>query len=362
MRINRIKYYWREKLHRGNLNKRTNDNSTRFSNLFFSLGIKVVIIILFITSSCWLVSCTDLFSNPNSSTNVSDRLNVRINNPVSDDTIGYYGTYVNYTLKIDVGIHAVELYVDGKINKWAAVNADGSQPTLPLTLDSSMIGQRISYNLVYYDNDGLYSVSDTMKNILIKDVEVPPSRPFNLSLAPIPPNTYIITWKDTTKKYPPGFEIWRKTGYYGKFKLYLSAPPGSNNINDDNVIDTTVYYYTIKAINKYGLALSDTINTYGAGAARSIAPPTDLKGVALSTNEVKLTWVNNIKKETYLKIERRYYWSNFATIGKVPKGSTSYIDSASGLVPGVDYRYRIKAISSNDSSWSNEVSVTTPTN
>ena len=316
--------------------------------------------VIFLFLSLYLLGCTDLFSNPSSQLSLNDRIKVTINNPVANDTIGFYGTNISYNLKTDVGINFIELYVNGVINKWNPPNSDGSQPTIPLTVDSAMIGQRISYFMVYYDKDGLWTVSDTIKSILIKDVTPPPYKPYGVSLLHVSSGVMNISWNDSTQRYSPGFEIWRKVGYYGHFVLYLSAAPGSTNINDDNYVDTTVYYYTVKALNKYGYAFSDTINTYGAGATHSIAPPTNVQLVAGSYNVVRVTWVNNIQKENYLKIERRYPWSSFEKIGTVVKGSTAFTDSANGLVPNQTYIYRIKAVSSNDSSWSNEESVVTP--
>jgi len=121
-----------------------------------------------------------------------------------------------------------------------------------------------------------------------------------------------------------------------------------------------VYYYKVRSSNTYGASgFTSVINTYGDGATHTIAPPTYLKATPTAANMVSLTWKDDVGSETYFKIERRYSWGSYSTVGFALKGATSYVDSANGLVTSTAYYYRIKAIAGKDSSWSNEVSVTT---
>lgn len=312
-------------------------------------------------SAIYLMGCTDLFTNPSNTGGTGSNIAVSISSPVSNDTIGYTGTTINYTLKQNMGINFIELYVNGVINKWNPPNSDGSKPTIPLTVDSSLINTRISYFLIYYDKDGYSARSDTMKNILISQIRVPPSVPYGLSIIPLTSSSVNISWKDSIIGIAPGFEIWRKDGYYGVYHNQLVSPPNTYNINDGNLSDTTVYYYKIRALNINGYSdFSKEVNTYGDGATHTIAPPTGLKAVAVASNKVVLTWYNHVINENYIKIERRYAWSLYQGIANIPKNSTQYADSADGLVPSTEYWYRIKAYSSSDSSWSNEVYVKTP--
>ncbi len=309
-----------------------------------------------------LAGCTDLFTSPgNSSGSTYSKLGITITSPVSNDTIGYTGTTIDYTLKTDQGINFIELYINGAINKWNPPNKDGSKPTIPLTVDSSLINSRISYYLIYYDKDGSSARSDTMKNILISQIKTPPSVPYDFTLIHLSNTSVNLSWKDSLTGIATGFEIWRKDGFYGTFHNQLSSPPNTFNINDENLLDSTVYYYKIRALNINGYSgFSSVINTYGEGASHTIAPPTGLKAVAAASNKVILTWYNNIVNVNYFKIERRYSWSLYQGIGYASKNSTQYVDSANGLVPSTEYWYRVKAFSSSDSSWSNEVYVKTP--
>lgn len=317
--------------------------------------------IIFSAAIIYFTGCTDLFLNPSSSSSGTNNLKININSPVSNDTINYSSTNISYDITQDVGINFIELYVNGTIYKWNPPNTDGSKPVIPLSFDSTYLNKRISYYLIYYDKDGFSARSDTMNNILISDIKYPPSAPYSFTFLRLSSTAINLSWKDSIIANPPGYEIWRKRGFYGDFVIQLVSGPNTNNINDENAADTTVYYYKIRSINTIGTSsFSSIINTYGDGAAHSIAPPTGLTAVASSSTKVVLTWTDDISVENYFKIERRYPWSSYVGIGIVNRGTTQFVDSANGLTPSTGYYYRIKAYSSSDSSWSNEVYVQTP--
>jgi hypothetical protein len=325
------------------------------------MNTKIIYKVILISSAViYLTGCTDLFTNPGSSSS-SGKLSITISSPKSADSISYKGMTITYTITKDSGIHAVELYVNGTIYLWSGVNSDGTQPAIPLTFDSTYIGKRISYYLIYYDNDGSSARSDTMTNILITDISKIPYVPYDFAFTILSSGTINLSWADSTSSAATGYEIWRKRGYYGQFAIYLVASPGTYNINDPDALDTTVYYYEIRGLNLYGSSgFSAVINTYGNGASRSIAPLTGLKATASAANMVSLTWTDDIGSENYFKIERRYYYTSYTTVGYAVKGATQYVDSANGLIGSNTYYYRVKAIAGSDSSWSNEVYVTTP--
>jgi hypothetical protein len=199
-----------------------------------------------------------------------------------------------------------------------------------------------------------------MSNILIADVSKVPYTPYNFTITNVSSTVNNLSWKDSTSSTSPGYEIYRKRGFYGTYYIYLAANPGIYNINDADASDTTVYYYKIRSSNTYGASnFSSVINTYGDGASHSIAPPTALKASSTASNLVSLTWTDDVGSENYFKVERRYSWGSYSTVGYAVKGATQFSDSANGLVTATTYYYRIKAIAGSDSSWSNEVSVTT---
>jgi hypothetical protein len=322
---------------------------------------KIYKLILISSVVIYLTGCTDLFTNPGNSASSSSKISITSSSPASNDTIVYTGAAITYSINKDQGINFIELLVNNTyVNNYYA-NSDGSQPTISIILDSTYIGKRISYYLLYSDKDGSSTRSDSMTKILVADINRTPYTPYNFAFTTISGTVINLSWNDSTKNSAPGYEIWRRRGYYGQFTRYLVANSGIYNINDPDALDTTVYYYEIRGLNSYGASgFSAVINTYGAGASRSIAPPTNLQVTAPAANMVLLTWTDDIGTENYYKIERRYPFTTYAEIGTAAAGATQFEDSGNGLIGSTGYYYRVKAIAGNDSSWSNEVYVQTP--
>ncbi len=89
--------------------------------------------------------------------------------------------------------------------------------------------------------------------------------------------------------------------------------------------------------------------------------PTNLQGVPISQNEIKLSWNDNSDNEQGFKLERALPLQKYIQIKLLPANTTSYIDR--GLTKDTRYSYRIKAYNLNfklaDSDYSDEVSVRT---
>ena len=307
--------------------------------------------------------CGDFLSDPNSDTNTggtggAGTAKITITYPLSNDTISYNGTQIQYTYTASKAGAYVHLYINGQfINTYPFVNA---QPAIGIYLDKTAIGKTINYLLVYFDSDGTYAQTDTMKNILISEDRTPPSTPFNFKLRSLTPSSINLSWKDTSKSLT-GFEIWRKEGVAGTFNLAFSPGVTVFNINDDGLMPDTVYFYKIRSVNQFGKsAFSEVVNSYNSGGSPNIVAPSNLEVIAIEPALVKIKWRDNSSNENFFGIERRTNFSNFKLIGFVGKNVTTFTDSANGLVGATDYCYRIKAFSSSDSSWSLEACTRTP--
>lgn len=325
------------------------------------IKIKYIIPFVFLIVT-YFFGCADLFINPNSS-NSNNKLNISISSPATNDSISYSGIQVSYNLSEQIGINFIELYVNGKIHQWIPPNSDGSKPTITLTLDSTFIGSKISFYLIYYDKNGSSARSDTISNLFVNGIENIPYTPYNFNYTYISSNSLNLSWKDSTLSDPPGFEIWRKDGYFGSYSIHLVSPPNTFNINDNNVSDSTIYYYKIRGINRSGASsFSNEISTGGNGSFRSIPPPTNVVVKATGPDSVEITWNYSGAVINYFKVERKYGWSTYSAIGTLSGSVHQFFDNNSGLVPLTEYYYRVKAFSSSDSSWSNDILVTTPSN
>lgn len=91
---------------------------------------------------------------------------------------------------------------------------------------------------------------------------------------------------------------------------------------------------------------------------RPFVAPSELKTTAFTNSSVSLSWVDNTSSETRFSIERKLSSGGlFAEVGSVAAGKLTYVDE--GLAPSTAYVYRVRAVGSVNSGYSNEVSVTT---
>lgn len=309
------------------------------------------------------IGCTDLFSNPGSSGSNS-KIGITVTSPVSDDSISYGSTKIDYDIKEDSGINFIELYVNDAIYKWNPPNTDGTKPVITIDFDSTKIGTVFSYYLIYYDKDGSSVKSDVMSNITVTPVMDPPLAPYSVSLIRLSNTSVNISWKDSTFGSKPSYEIWRKSGSDTGFVKILDSPAGTFNTNDETLSPDTYYSYKVRGINQFGASpFSEAVGTSSGGSSSGqVAAPSDLQCVAVATNIVHLTWTDNSNNENYFRIDRRFSWTSFSSIGYVNKNVTAFSDSSNGLIGGREYIYRVTAFSSSDSAWSSEVHVITPYN
>jgi hypothetical protein len=278
---------------------------------------------------------------------------IKISHPADNDSIGCSGSSIEYELKTFAGIIFIELYVNDKFSE-VFFPVNNQNPVIYPDLDSVLMGERVELYLRYYDKNGSSYKSNTVKNVLVTRSRVLPSPPFNVSLIIIDTSKINISWQDKSPLVT-GYEIWRKAGEDGEFLLLLTASPEARNANDENLQRGITYYYKIRTISENGISdYSTIVNSSGSGGSSSVPAPSNLAAVVKGINVVELNWTDNSSNENYFKIERRRDWMQFETVGYADKNKQHYKDSASGLIGGAEYFYRVKAISEKDSSWSNE--------
>ena len=318
---------------------------------------KYIILFSLIGTAIIIAGCTDILSpDPNSGAGGTAG-KIQVLSPVSSDSIGYTGEQIKYSVTGGNGVKFIELYINNSFNSIFFAGPDGSWPRITFKMDPGAIGTKIDYFLIYYDKNGSSARSDVQKGVVISDVRVPPYTPYNFTYTRLGNgNTLNLSWQDSSLGVT-GYEIWRREGFSGTYTNYLTAPPKSFNINDDKAMINTLYYYKIRAVNKAGVSeFSAEINSMNVGTSSlTLLPPTNLTAVQGTGSTVNLSWNDNSSSENYFKIERRNSWNNFSEILRVDKNTTRYTDSSTAY--GLEYIYRIKAVSSSDSAWSNVVSV-----
>ena len=182
----------------------------------------------------------------------------------------------------------------------------------------------------------------------------PPATPTGFAASAISTSQISLAWADVATE--TAYKIERKVGAGG---TYLQIGTTSANIasyGDIGLAVNTTYYYRLRASNASGdSAYSTEVSATTLNAAP--AAPTSLAASALSTTQVNLSWTDNSSNETGFRIERSI-GTTFVEITSVGVGVTSFADT--GLLPGTNYLYRVRATNAlGDSAYSNQTNATT---
>lgn len=322
---------------------------------------KIYIFIL-ISFSLIYFGCVDAVTSPNTPTTTSgDTQNptIALSYPLSNDTLQLGSNQFLFDAKDDVGVRAVELWIDSTYK--TLLNYDGTTTTQKIvwTIDSTYLGKTIKYFLRVYDKSGKSTDSPTQTNIYIAKVSAPPNAPTNLVLVKLSGSIVNLSWKHDHKNVD-GFRIYRRLGETGIYTKLKETDAGSFNTNVDGVDPAYVYYYKVVAFNVKGESSStNEVSTGSTGSGSTIAAPTNLSAIAAGSKKVILTWQDNSNNENYFVIQRKTFYTDFQSVGLVEANATAFSDSGNGLVPNTDYTYRIEAVSDNDSVFSSSVNTKT---
>ncbi len=291
--------------------------------------------------------------------NTTQQMRVTITSPKDSSTISPGTTEVIYSVQGSLSPKFVELYVNNVFIK--NFTASGSAlPKVFLEIDTSNIGKKISLHIIYYDNNGTSAKSNVVREVLIKRGARAPFAPYNLNIVKIGDGSAInLSWNDSSESVT-NYEIFRKIGFKGTYLLYKLVPGDARNINDLGLNKDSTYYYRIRGVNSIGVSpFSNEVNSDNLFSSGTLEPPTNLVAQARGTRLVILTWKDNSQDENFFAIERKGEWGDFNRIATVLKNVTYFRDTTTGLFPGGNFSYRIKAFSSKDSAHSNVSTTTT---
>lgn len=162
-----------------------------------------------------------------------------------------------------------------------------------------------------------------------------------------------LTWEDNSV-IENGFKIERKKENETIFTQIGTV--GANVINFiDNVDEQGIkYYYKVNAFSSSVQTAATETDIF------FFPPPSNLQIISISEHEIELTWQDNSNFEIGFNISRIEFkgTSYTETSFGVEENTTSFIDT--GLNTRYEYSYKVKAISTNNSSkYSEELTITT---
>lgn len=317
---------------------------------------KIFYILFVIVSLSLFHTCVDLSNNPDPNSSPTN-LKIQILSPTSSGTLMDGKNEIVYALVQPYSIKFIELYINGVFIENVPPNSNGSAPQIILNLDSSYVGKKISLYLIYYDNDGTSQKSNLVNEILVTGDTRIPYKPYNVYLINFDNSSCNISWKDSSR-YVEKYELWRRENLEGSYYLHQELSGEDFNTNDYNLDTTKIYFYKIRGIKNSGPSeFSSEVNTEGIISSGNLYPPTKLTGFVSGISNVILNWQDNSENENYFAVERRSANGSFVRITTLSRNTTTYKDSATVLVTGETYYYRIHSYSNSDSAASNIIMV-----
>lgn len=191
--------------------------------------------------------------------------------------------------------------------------------------------------------------------INVMTLPTPPVDPTSLTCATTSSSSITLNWSDESDN-EAGFEIMRSTTSGSGYSLIATVSTNTNTFFDQGLLENTIYYYKIRAINSGG-------NSNYTGESQSLTllnSPSNLTSTNVTANSLVISWSDNSNAETGYQIERSLTPGNgFSSIITLGQNTFTYMNQ--DLSPGTNYYYRIKAIggSTTSSLYSDQLAVST---
>ncbi|MBI9009649.1 MAG: fibronectin type III domain-containing protein [Tenericutes bacterium] len=302
-----------------------------------------------------LSACVETITDP-----VTGTPTIEIYKPLEEDTVQlgknriYYDSYDADGLKDNLS--HFEVFINGESNGVFQHEQDSSITPIYLNItDNLLVNSRISYYVLTYDKRGVHT-----KSIEIEDVFVDrsPASPDGLVLQWQNELGTIVNlvWNDNATN-ESNYELWRKDGIEGDYKLIKTLSADIFSTNDHGLQTFINYYYKVRATNAYGgSTFSNVVNSKGIAGGDA---PSELKAEALGATKIILTWKDNSSDELGFFVERlNNNNGEWEKIKLLPSNTTEFLDQ--NLVAGNTYKYRVFSYSTDSqSAYSNEAQATT---
>ncbi|EAY25894.1 FG-GAP-like repeat-containing protein [Microscilla marina] len=192
-------------------------------------------------------------------------------------------------------------------------------------------------------------------------VVTPPAIPNNLTATPLSSSSIVLTWTSLSDADNfSGYIIEASPSNNAHFSPVDTITSDNYQYEVEGLNENTAYFFRIRAVNTAGNGISDEVFATTTNLPRS---PIQLKAVAASATQIRLSWQDVAISEQGFIVERKSIRTNHLYVFQdslMGAELTEYIDNK-GVVGNVAYTYRVFAYNANGRSTSpNEASATTP--
>lgn len=185
---------------------------------------------------------------------------------------------------------------------------------------------------------------------------VVPARPTGLS-ASATATTIGLRWTDASSN-ETRFDVRRRI-QGGAWQIIATPPADTTSYLDTTVVAGTSYDYRVRACNAAGCSAWSNIASATVPTGVQVpAKPGNPVLTVLSAIDIDVAWADNSTNETRFELQRRTSALGWSLIASPAANTTTYRDSP--LLPGIEFRYRIRACNSAGcSAWSSVIRATT---
>ncbi|NQU68117.1 MAG: fibronectin type III domain-containing protein [Candidatus Marinimicrobia bacterium] len=238
--------------------------------------------------------------------------------------------------------HIEGFRIDKKINNetWLSGYASLSETTFEFIDEQAVPLANNQYRVIAIAGD---NESDPISN------SITPEFPKPTGLTISQPNEFQLdlTWQDNSNG-EDGFRIDRQIDS-GSWIINFAQL----NANTETWTDIISDYGKSHQYRIYGFADNVNSESVVSTITHSINAPTNLIASQGSNNSILLNWDDNSSIETGYNVNRKIENGSFEFLTMIEENTSNYTDN--NIINGLHYRYRVYAISGNDSSaWSNE--------
>jgi hypothetical protein len=171
----------------------------------------------------------------------------------------------------------------------------------------------------------------------------PLATPTNLVLVVQSGSRIDLTWQDNATG-EAGYEVWRSTtGATGTYTKKTNRPADSQSYSDTGLNSGTEYCYKILGAGPAGVPDSPFSDPSCATTLAPPATPSNLVATTQSASRIDLTWQDNAADEGGYELWRSTTGSNGTYSNQATLGANTESTSDTGLLPSIQYCYKVRA-------------------